>query len=244
MSESAPTFDAAPPPPDRAAAETSGAKAGDWAPKRRLTLEAARQHSRRVRIFQFVLLGIAALLLLELVRQFAMRPASTFEDPDPSQTVTMTKPRYIGRTADGLPYTLTADTATRSRSAPDELNLAMPVLDFFRVKGAESSTVDALTGLYNSKLETLELRQEVVLETDDGNVCRTTHARLQLDTKTIEGDEPIECTGAFGVVRGNGYEILDDYRTFVFKDGMSGTLEPDESGPVSAGSAAGAETEG
>ena len=104
--------------------------------------------------------------------------------------------------------------------------------------------MDALTGLYNSKLETLELRQEVVLETDDGNVCRTTHARLQLNTKTIEGDEPIECTGEFGVVRGNGYEILDDYRTFVFKNGMSGTLEPDEGGPVSAGSVVGAETEG
>ena len=238
MSESAPTFDAAPVTPER-----SGAKAGDWAPKRRLTLEAARQHSKRVRIFQFVLVVIAALLLLELVRQFAMRPASTFEDPDPSQTVTMTKPRYIGRTADGLPYTITAESATRARETPDELALTLPVLDFFRVKGAESSTVDALTGLYNSKLETLELRQEVVLETDDGNVCRTTHARLQLSTKTIQGDEPIECTGAFGVVRGNGYEILDSYRTFVFKDGMSGTLESEE-GSVSAGSAAVGDTEG
>ena len=229
MNDRTPTFDTAGPPDGLSlAGARSGGRESDWAPKRRLTLDSARQHSRRVRIFQLVLLALAALLVVELVRQFTMRQPSTFEEPDPSQTVTMMKPRYIGRTADGLPYTLTADSATRARTSPDEVDLNVPLLNFYRIKGVEASTIDALSGVYNDKSQVLNLRTDVVLTTDDGNICTTTHARLFMKTKTIEGDEPIRCTGEFGTMAGNAFEIRDEYKTFVFKNGMEGVIEPDD----------------
>ena len=199
----------------------------DWAPKRQLTLEAARAHSRRVRLFQLVLLGISGLLVLILLFQFATRGSATLVETEIDETVRMVNPRYVGRTSDGLPYTLTADQATRVRDNPNELALNVPLLNFYRVVGAEASTIDAVAGIYNDVDQTLELRTDVILTTDDGNECTTTHARIFLDTKLVEGDEPIRCTGDFGVVNGNAFEIRDNYKTFVFKNGMNGLLEND-----------------
>ena len=208
-------------------APTEPARPDAWAPKRRLTLEAARAHSRRVRIVQIILLALAGLLLLGLVFVFSTRAPQTIVESEINETVRMVNPRYIGRTSDGLPYTLTADQATRVRDNPNELKLAVPLLNFYRVQGAEASTIDALNGIYNDVEQTLDLRQEVILTTDDGNTCTTTHARIFLKDKIVEGDEPIRCTGNFGIIDGNGYEIRDNYKTFIFKNGMSGLLEPD-----------------
>ena len=206
----------------------------DWAPKRQLTLEAARAHSRRVRLFQLVLLGISGLLVLILLFQFATRGSATLVETEIDETVRMVNPRYVGRTSDGLPYTLTADQATRVRDNPNELALNVPLLNFYRVVGAEASTIDAVAGIYNDVDQTLELRTDVILTTDDGNECTTTHARIFLDTKLVEGDEPIRCTGDFGVVNGNAFEIRDNYKTFVFKKGMNGLLENDPADGQSA----------
>ena len=197
----------------------------DWAPKRSLSLDAARAHSRRVRVFQTVLLVVALGLVAALVYQFVSRSPSEIFDEPVDETVRMVNPRYVGRTSDDLPYTLTADFANRVREAPNRLNLDNPLLNFYREQGAQASTIDALQGTYNDLDEILELRTDVVLTTDDGNQCFTTHARIFLEVKTVEGDEPIRCTGDFGVLEGNSYEIRDDYRVFVFKEGMTGLLE-------------------
>jgi len=198
-----------------------------WAPKRTLTLAAARAHSARVRRIQVVLLTVAAALIAFLLFQFLTRTQTPIFDQPVDETVRMVAPRYIGRTTDGLPYTLTAEEAGRVRDRPNELNLTTPLLNFYRIKGVKASTIDASTGIYNEVENTLELRTDVILSTDDGNECRTTHARILLETKIIQGDEFIRCTGEFGVVEGNAYEISDNYKTFVFRDGMSGLLEPD-----------------
>ena len=206
-----------------------------WAPKRTLTLASARAHSRRVRRVQIGLVAVAIALVLFLLFQFLTRTQTPIFEQDVDETVRMVSPRYIGRTSDGLPYTLKAAEAGRVRNRPNELNLITPLLNFYRIKGVEASTIDALSGIYNEVEQTLELRTDVVLATDDGNECKTTHARILLDTKIIEGDEFIRCTGEFGVVEGNAYEIRNNYKTFVFKDGMSGLLEPDNNATLTSG---------
>jgi len=200
----------------------------EWAPKRTLTLAAARAHTRRVRIFQILLLGTAAILLAVLIYEFSTRSQSVIIETQVDETVRMVNPRYVGRTSDDLPYTLTASEAGRVRGKPNELNLKTPLLNFYRLKGVEASTIDAATGIYNDVDQVLELRTDVVLTTDDGNTCYTSHSRIYLETKLVEGDEPIRCIGDFGVVEGNAYEIQDNYSTFIFKDGMNAVLESDQ----------------
>ncbi len=201
---------------------------GLWEPKRTLTLEAARRHTQRVKLFRFGLLGMAALLAAALVYQFFNEASTTdFLADNPSESVKMVFPQYSGQTDDGLPYYLTADTATRRLNNPDEVSLVNPVLEFTRNDGVESSFVESLTGTYNDVTKVLNLQQNVTLDTDDGYNCKTMQARIITDAKRIDGDTPISCTGSFGLVNGNSYTIQDNYTVFIFKDGMDGIIERD-----------------
>jgi len=197
---------------------------GLWEPKRTLTLEAARRHSRRVKVMQRVLMAISALLVLVLIFQFATQKPTIIQEDNPTESVKMINPRYSGRTEDALPFYLTAQSATRMLANRTEVMLDKPVLEFLREDGAASSFINAESGTYDDVNKILNLRAAVDLKTDDGNVCVTTHARIFARDKRIEGDERIECQGNFGTANGNAYEINDNYKVFVFKNGMDAII--------------------
>ena len=197
-----------------------------WEPRRVLTLEAARRHSSIIRIVRFVLIGFAGFLMLLLIWFFIQSPQRIVSEDNPNETVKMVRPVYKGRTADNLPYRITADEAVRTIQSPDETKLVNPVLNFLRTNGAEESIVLAANGLYNAQAQVLELHNDVNLQTDDGTDCKTTHARIFVKAKRIEGDEPIACTGGFGRAGGNAYEINENYTVLVFKQGMTAHIIP------------------
>jgi len=196
-----------------------------WEPRRTLTLEAARRHSMRVRMMRTILLILALLAVAALAWEFYSQPETVREQPVAGQSIKMVNPRYSGRTDDGLPFYLTAQEAVRPTINQETVELINPVLEFYREASTEKSVVIAESGIYNDAEKTLELRSSVDLTTDDGYSCQTTHARVYTKTKDIEGDEPITCTGNFGRVNGNAYEIRDNYTNFTFKKGMKAVLE-------------------
>ena len=199
-----------------------------WEPRRALTLDAARRHSLFIRRARLSLLFLALVLTLLLIWYFLRVPTRTTVIENPDESVKMINPVYKDITADGLPYRITADEAVRFIDNEDELHLLNPVLHFLRSASADESRVLAQSGLYNNKKNILELRADVDLKTDDGYACLTSHARVFVSDKRIEGDEPISCTGDFGKASGNAYEINDEYTEFVFKNGMSARLNPDQ----------------
>ena len=198
---------------------------GLWEPKRTLTLEAARKHSKRIKVFRGLLLFFCAALGLYLIYEFATQTRIDILEDNPSESVKMVNPKYRGRTTDGLPFYLTADTATRTLANKNEVTLNNPVLEFIREQGVEASLVVAKTGTYDDVNKILNLRTDVDLNTDDGYNCKTTHARIFAKDKRIEGDERIACNGSFGLANGNSYEINDNYKVFVFKDGMDAIID-------------------
>ncbi len=202
---------------------------GLWEPKRALTLDAARAHTQRIRVLRYALMAISTVLVATLIWQFMTdrRGGPTFLN-DPTESVRMQEPRYSGRNADGLPFYLIADTAVRRMSEKNKVLLDNPILKFNRSEGVASSSVMAKTGTYNDLEKVLDLRSDVNLETDDGNICDSSHARIFNVEKRIEGDEAITCTGGFGKVTGNSYAIEDNYKTFIFKDGMTALLTQKE----------------
>lgn len=205
---------------------------GLWEPKRSLTLDVARRHSRNIRILR-LLLGLAALTLIGLlIWQFTQTSDPIVEDADVTDSVKMINPRYSGRTEDGLPFYLTAAEAVRKMSDDKTVNLVDPVLHFFREQGADESQIVAVSGKYDDEKKILILETAVDLSTDDGVKCLTTHAVIYARTKIVKGEKPIQCSGDFGTINGKGYEILDNYRTFVFKDGMNALLKQDDNPPA------------
>ena len=209
---------------DRRASEDLGL----WEPKRALTLEAALAHTKRIKALRILLLGLSVILIASLVWQFLSDKAGPEPINDPTESVKMVEPRYSGRTSDGLPFYLIADTAIRRRTDRDTVLLDAPVLQFIRDTGVEASTVISKTGSYNDMSKILELETDVNLETDDGNICDTIHARIFNVEKRIEGDKAITCVGEFGTVNGKSYAIEDSYETFIFKGGMTADLNQDE----------------
>ena len=208
------------PSSDRRASEELGL----WEPKRALTLEAARAHTQRIKILRYILIAVSAALVGLLISQFLFDRSGVVFENDPTESVKMVEPRYSGRTSDGLPFYLIADTAIRRMKESNKILLESPVLKFNREENVASSAVFAQDGTYNDIDKVLELQKDVNLETDDGNVCDTHHARIFNVEKRIEGDEPITCVGDFGTVNGKSYDIEDDYTTFVFKGGMTAEL--------------------
>lgn len=201
---------------------------GLWEPKRALTLEAALAHTKRIKALRYFLMLLSAALVGVLIWQFLSdRGTGSFDDNDPTESVKMVNPRYSGRTSDGLPFYLIAETAIRRRNDRNTVLLTSPILEFVRDKSAANSSVIAKTGSYNDMEKILDLETDVYLETDDGNSCDTSHARIFNVDKRIEGDKAIVCNGSFGVVNGNSYAIEDGYRTFIFKDGMTADLTRD-----------------
>lgn len=200
---------------------------GLWEPKRSLTLEAARRHTHMIRLLRKVLIGLAVLMVIVLGFQFVGNNSTTFDSPSATESVKMVGPRYSGRTSDGLPFYLTADTATRTLARRDEVSLINPVLEFIRADGAASSFVMAETGTFDDVNKELSLSGAVSLETDDGYSCQTSQAQISAREKRIEGSEMIACSGAFGEVDGQAFEINKSYTEFVFKDGVGGTLYQD-----------------
>ena len=199
---------------------------GLWEPKRALTLEAALAHTRRIKVLRYVLMGLSTVLVGVLIWQFLSDKGGFEPVNDPTESVRMRNPRYSGRTSDGLPFYLLADTAVRRRESLNTVLLTSPLLEFVRDEAAATSTLVAETGTYNDMEKILELETDVYLVTDDGNSCDTTHARIFNVEKRIEGDEAISCFGAFGTVNSESYAIEDGYSTFIFKDGMTADLKP------------------
>jgi len=197
---------------------------GLWEPKRALTLEAARAHTQRIKLLRYVLMVVSAGLVGVLIWQFFSDRGGVVFDNDPTESVKMVQPRYSGRTADGLPFYLIADTAVRRMKESNKILLEGPILKFNRSEDVDSSAVIAKSGTYNDIDKILDLRTDVNLETDDGNICDTSHARIFNVEKRIEGDDSIKCVGEFGTVKGNSYDIENDYTTFIFKGGMTANL--------------------
>lgn len=194
-----------------------------------MTLEAARRHSQRVRSMRGGLIVLAAALVGVLIWQFANQGPGIDIIDNPEESVKMIHPRYSGRTDDGLPFYLTAEEAVRTIANANTVTLDRPVLHFFREAGAPESVIVATSGTYDDVEKILNLHTKVDMDTDDGTKCITTHARIYARTKTVEGDEPISCTGNFGIVNGNAFEIIDNYKTFIFKNQMDAVLEQGES---------------
>lgn len=197
---------------------------GLWEPKRTLTLDAARRHSARIKIIRRVLIVISVIAAICVVWNFSKRSTVIIQEINPTESARMGNPRFSGRTSDGLPYKLTAAQAVRLNNAANDIELVDPELEFFRVAGAETSFVLAKTGRYNDVSQILDLRQDVDLKTDDGNHCVTSHARIFTIENRLEGSEFIKCNGNFGIITGETYEILDGYKTFIFKNGMTAEL--------------------
>lgn len=198
----------------------------NWTPSRRLSLAQARRRSRRVVMLRTLFLALAVVSAAALVGALAGnaldRGGRGTTSLNASEVVTMLNPRFSGRDAFGRPFVLTADTAQRQRGNSDVIELSNP-----RLVDDQNRVVTAPRGLYDQRVQTLELFEQVRAEEADGYVFNSTQAKFFVTENRVEGAAPLEGSGPIGDVRADTYEILEDGASIRLTGRVRTTLYPE-----------------
>jgi lipopolysaccharide export system protein LptC len=160
----------------------------------------AARHSRMVRILRVavpaaVILAMATIIGVSIFNPFRMLmpklPLDVGNLVVSGSKITMESPHLSGYTPDQRPYELWAKTATQDLTDADHVQL-----DKLRAKllMEDLSTVylDARTGLFDEKQQTLDLHKDIFLKTTSGYEARLSQAFVDMAKGTVTSDEHVD----------------------------------------------------
>jgi lipopolysaccharide export system protein LptC len=131
----------------------------------------------------------------------------------------MEAPRLTGFTHDARAYELTADTAAQDMTKPDivELrNLRAKV----QMQDNSSMEMTALSGIYDSKGETLKLDQNILLNSSTGYQGRLSEATIDIRKGNVVSEHPVEVKMLQGTLNANRLDIVDSGDLVRFHGGV------------------------
>ncbi len=210
------------PPPGHAPIPRTLAGGRDPGPVARLALHRVQGYSRFVSAMK-KLLPVAAVLVIFLVifwphldrKDNRFRIGFAAIEEEESDSLSMVNPRYLGTDKDNQPFSITADIAKNLERGNSGIELEMPKADLTLEDGTWL-VLTSLTGVYNEKLETLDLAGAVNLFHDMGYEFRTSQAYVDLDAGIATGTEPVEGQGPFGHLTAEGFRLIDKGKTILF----------------------------
>ena len=188
---------------------------------------AARRHSRAVRILRIavpagVTIGIIIITLvtyLNPLRMLAKLPINLDNLVVSGTKVTMEAPRLKGFTHDARAYELTADTAAQDMTKPDivELRNIRAKVD---MQDKSSMELTALSGIYDSKGETLRLEENILLKSSTGYQGRLSEAMIDIRKGNVVSEHPVEVKLLQGTLNANRLDIVDSGDLVRFHGGV------------------------
>ncbi|MGO4713643.1 LPS export ABC transporter periplasmic protein LptC [Bradyrhizobium sp. 2TAF24] len=195
----------------------------------------AARHSRRVRFLRRAIPAVVALSLALIVavsifnpfRLLAKLPLSVGNLAVSGTKITMESPHLTGFTPDQRPYDLRARTATQDITDPNHVELQQLTA---RVQMEDKSTVnmDAKTGLFDTKGQILDLKEDIFLQSSTGYEARLTQARVDFGKGTVVSEQPVAVKLLNGTLNANRLRITENGALVVFDGGVSMILIPDE----------------
>lgn len=188
----------------------------------------ARRHSRIVRIMRVAipLLVVAGLAGISLVtyynplRMLNKLPIDIGNLVVSGSKVTMEQPRLSGFTKDARAYDFTADAAAQDLTKPDIVELRN-IHAKVEMQDKTTMQMTAVTGIYDTKAETLRLERNIVLSSSNGYKGRLSEARVDIRKGTVVSDQPVELELLQGTLNANRLEIVDSGDLVRFHGGVS-----------------------
>lgn len=190
-----------------------------WTPSRAdsdRAFRAARRHSRLVRFLRIgIPIGVALLLLLiglttyfNPLRVLGKLPLDVGNLVVSGTRITMERPRISGFTQDNRAYDLSASDAAQDLTKPDlvELKELQARID---MQDKSSVEVSANGGVYDSKRETLTLRQNILLTSSTGYAARLSEAVIDVRKGNVVSDKPVSVDLLNGTLNANRLEVID-----------------------------------
>ncbi|WP_407177702.1 LPS export ABC transporter periplasmic protein LptC [Bradyrhizobium sp. STM 3562] len=177
----------------------------------------AARHSRMVRTLRVavpaaVLLALAMIVGISIFNPFRMLmpklPLDVGNLVVSGTKITMESPHLSGYTPDQRPYELWAKTATQDLTDPDHVELNK-VRAKVLMEDRSTVTLDALTGLFDNKQQTIDLRKDIFLQTTTGYEARLTHAFVDMAKNTVDSDEHVDVKLTNGTLSSDRMKIID-----------------------------------
>ena len=188
----------------------------------------ARRHSRLVRILRVAiplavvagLTGITLVTYYNPLRMLNKLPIDISNLVVSGSKVTMEQPRLSGFTKDARAYEFTADAAAQDLTKPDIVELRN-IHAKVEMQDKTTMQMTAVTGIYDTKAETLRLERNIVLSSSNGYKGRLSEARVDIRKGTVVSDQPVELEMLQGTLNANRLEIVDSGDLVRFHGGVS-----------------------
>ena len=188
----------------------------------------ARRHSILVRILRVAiplavvagLTGITLVTYYNPLRMLNKLPIDISNLVVSGSKVTMEKPHLSGFTKDARAYEFTADAAAQDLTKPDIVELRN-IRAKVEMQDKTTMFMTAVTGIYDTKSETLRLERNIVLSSSNGYKGRLSEARVDIRKGTVVSDQPVELELLQGTLNANRLEIVDSGDLVRFHGGVS-----------------------
>src|SRR6476469_5496118 len=154
----------------------------------------AARHSRMVRVLRVavpaaVILAMTAIVAVSIFNPFRMLlpklPLDMGNLVVSGTKITMESPHLSGYTPDSRPYDLWAKAATQDLTDPDRVELTTLHSKVLMEDKETVVTLDARTGFFDNKQQTLDLHKDVFVQTSTGYEARLSQAFVDMGKGTV-----------------------------------------------------------
>ncbi len=160
----------------------------------------AARHSRMVRVLRIAVPAVVALAMAGVIGISIFNPFRALMKQLPldmdnlvvsGSKITMESPHMSGFTPDQRPYEVWAKTATQDLNDPDHVELKTLRAKVLQ-EDRSTVTLDARTGLFDTKAQLLDLRKDIFLQSSTGYEARLSQAMLDIGKGTVTSEEPVD----------------------------------------------------
>lgn len=141
--------------------------------------------------------------------------------------IELVRPRYEGVDAQGNPYTISADRASREGGNDNLISLENPLADL-SLKDSGWLAVKARHGLFDREQAHLVLEKDVTLFHDQGYELNAQRVEVDIKSGRAISDLPVQAQGAAGNLQAAGMDISNNGLLVVFSGPAHLTLRLQE----------------
>jgi lipopolysaccharide export system protein LptC len=203
----------------------------------------AARHSRMVRVLRVAVPAVVGLAMAGVVAISIFNPFRILMKKLPidldnlvvsGTKITMESPHMSGFSPDQRPYEVWAKTATQDLTDPDRVELKTVRAKVLMEDRTTTVTMDARTGLFNTKAQLLDLRKDIFLQSSTGYEARLSQALVDIGKGNVTSEEHVDVKLLNGTLTADKLRITEKGELVRFEGHVVMNLIMDNPDPAPA----------